>query len=135
MIYLTILSITFDFISINNELTAYIRHQIVFQVSWLRHRNPIPQVLGMNNQIYVKDPRFSVFHNSADPKSKEVGRDKIIEQLIHKFELKFLFHNVSKILIQHIILSGFRSSYTTHTLIGWRKIRMPSHYELKTKRK
>ena len=122
---------------INNELKVYIRHQIVFQVSWLRHRNPIPQVLGMNNQIYVKDPRFSVFHNSADPKSKEVGRDKIIELLIHKFESinKFLFHTVSKILIQNIILSGFRSSYTTHTLIGWRKIRMPSNDELKTKRK
>ena len=121
---------------INNELPVYIRHQIVFQVSWLRHRNPIPQVLGMNNQIYVKDPRFSVFHNSADPKSKEVGRDKIIELLIHKFEsIKFLFHTVSKILIQNIILSGFRSSYTTHTLIGWRKIRMPSNDELKTKRK
>ena len=80
MIYLAI-----DFILINNELIVYIRHQIVFQVSWLRHRNPIPQVLGMNNQIYVKDPRFSVFHNSADPKSKEVGRNKIIRLLIHKF--------------------------------------------------
>ena len=87
MIYLT-----FDFISINNELTAYIRHQIVFQVSWLRHRNPIPQVLGMNNQIYVKDPRFSVFHNSADPKSKEVGSDKIIDLLIPKFNLYVNFY-------------------------------------------
>ena len=88
MIYLTILSkrIAFTFISINKELAVYIRHQIVFQVSWLRHRNPIPQVLGMNNQIYVKDPRFSVFHNSADPKSKEVGSDKIIDLLIPKFE-------------------------------------------------
>ena len=43
------------------------------QVSWLRHRNPIPQVLGMNDKIYTKDPRFSVIHDPEDPKLKEVS--------------------------------------------------------------
>ena len=33
-----------------------------FQVSWLRHSYPIPQVLGLNNFTNVKDPRFSALH-------------------------------------------------------------------------
>ena len=46
---------------------------LYFQVSWLRlTKNPIPQILGMNNKIYTKDPRVSVIHNSDDPKLKEV---------------------------------------------------------------
>ena len=45
-------------------------------MSWLRHRNPIPQVLGMDDKIYTKDPRFSVIHNPEDPKLKEVSQNK-----------------------------------------------------------
>ena len=30
--------------------------------------------LGMNNKIYTKDDRFSVIHNSEDPKLKEASK-------------------------------------------------------------
>ena len=52
-------------------------------MSWLRHRNPIPQVLGMDDKIYTKDPRFSVIHNPEDPKLKEASQNKIINVVLN----------------------------------------------------